>query len=174
MDRRFDLLFSVVVVALGIFVLVETQTIPDGVFVDPVGPRAFFNGIGAFFVVGGSSIVFRRGVQWFRGRDDAHEVPAEGSKDEPGIPSSGARSYGIVAICLGYVALWEPLGYLFSTPVFLVAALGAMGERRWLRLTVIAIAFTAVSYFVFAQFLNVRLPVGPLRPWFRDLGWVNI
>jgi hypothetical protein len=38
----------------------------------------------------------------------------------------------------------------------------------------LAVSFTAVFYVIFAQVLNVRIPVGPLTQLFRDLGWIYL
>jgi hypothetical protein len=70
------------------------------------------------------------------------------------------------AIFAAYVATLSPLGYRVATLLF-VAVLQAALEpprtpRRWALVFVVALATTAVTYYVFEGYLSVLLPRGRL------------
>jgi hypothetical protein len=70
------------------------------------------------------------------------------------------------AIFAAYVAALAPLGYRAATVLF-VAVLQAALEpprtaRRWAVVLVVAVATTAVTYYVFEGYLSVLLPRGRL------------
>jgi putative tricarboxylic transport membrane protein len=170
MDRRTDLAIAAVVVALGVFVIAVASQISLGLYKDPVGPRAFFYGCGVVFILGGLAIVAQRLYGWRR--EAAPLIAAEGGDDEPGYPVMAWRVWALVLASLVYAALFRPLGYLIATPLYLVAILCLLEVRRPLSVGLTAITFTAFCYIVFAQVLDVRIPVGPLTGFFRSMGWI--
>ena len=170
MDRRIDLAVALAFAAFGLFVIVQAAGIPAGVMRDPIGPRAAFYVGGGVMLGGGLILAARRLASW-RGISD-HMVPNEGTPDEPGHPASTRRAFLIVAACLIYALLFQPLGYLLATPPFVFLALFVMGERHWPVTAAIALIFTGTAYVVFAQVLGVRVPVGPFTELFRELGWI--
>ena len=170
MDRRLELAIALMFVAVGIFVIAVARTISMGFYRDPVGPRVFFFGIGILFVIGGGFVALL-GLRAWKAQK-GHMIPSEGSPDEEGHPASVLRALTVMGISIGYAVLMNPLGYLLSTPLFIVGALAVMGERKWGVIIPVALGFTVVFYIVFAQMLNVHIPVGPFTTLFRDLGWI--
>jgi len=169
MDRRLDLIVALAFAAFGAFVCLQASTIDTGVMRDGVGPRAFFYGTGALIAAGGLWIAARRLRLWTVSGPEADD---DYSDDEAGYPASAGRAFAIIGLSLAYAVLFNPLGYLFATPLYVGGVLFAFGKRSLLHLLVTPLLYTASSYLIFAQFLNVRLPVGPLTGLFRDLGWI--
>ena len=104
------------------------------------------------------------------GREEGLDV--EGRGDEEGYPSSVLRSVTLIGVAICYVILLKPLGYLLSTPLFISGALLVLGERKPRLISSLAVVFTVVVYVIFAQMLNIRIPVGPFTGLFRKLGWI--
>jgi putative tricarboxylic transport membrane protein len=98
----------------------------------------------------------------------------EGTPDTEGHPASFARAAALIGLCLLYAALFNPLGYLLATPLFILGALFVLDQRRWGANLIIAVVFTLVNYVVFARILGVRMSHGPLTDLFRSLGWITI
>jgi putative tricarboxylic transport membrane protein len=169
-DRRYDIAIALAVIALGVFVIAVAKTIPMGYYKDAVGPRAFFFGIGVLFLVGGGVVGMERLRYWKAQK--GHTIPSEGTADEEDHPVSPLRAASVIGISIGYVALMNPLGYLLSTPLYITGALVMLGVRKWGWIILLAVGFTVVFYIVFAQMLNIRIPVGPFTRLFRDLGWI--
>ena len=170
MDRRFDIGLAIAFIALGIFVIIVASGIPSGIHKDPVGPRAFFYGCAGVFILGGLVTVARRAMSWRY--ELGNIVQAEGTGDEPEQPVSAVRAATLFTLTILYAVLFEPLGYLIVTPLFIVAGLVILRVRNAVGVGAIAIIFTLLAYLVFAQFLDVRLPVGPLTDFFRSMGWI--
>jgi putative tricarboxylic transport membrane protein len=170
MDRRVDLAMAIVIIALGVFLVISAGEIRLGLMKDPIGPRAFFYGIGGLFIVGGGIIAGRRVRNWRAA--PANELVSEGTADEPEYPASAKRAGALFALSITYAFLIQPLGYLLSTPLFIAGGLIIMGERGWKLIAALSLTFTVVAYIVFAQLLNIRIVVGPLTDLFRQLGWI--
>ena len=170
MDRRLDILLSLTFIALGVFVIVAASTISTGIYRDPVGPRAFFYGCAAMFILGGMATIGQRLMSWRS--EPGNIVEAEGSEDEAGHPASAARAGLLILSTLVYAWLLQPLGYLIATPLFIAATLVLLRVRGVVKLAAISLIFTLVAYLVFAQLLEVRIPVGPFTTWFREMGWI--
>ena len=172
MDRRIDIAIAVAFTLLGLFMIVEATTIPQGLYKDPVGPRKFFYVFGAIIALGGIWIAAQG---WRRLKEEGPEMdPSEGTPDELGYPGSWKRAFTLIGTCLAYGLLFQPLGYLIATPLFIMAALFVLDQRQPVAIPVIAVTFTTISYLVFGHVLNVRIPVGPFTTLFRDLGWIYI
>lgn len=66
------------------------------------------------------------------------------------------------AAILGYFVLFEPLGYVLSTLLFLLGAMFLLHKgRRWVAV-VVAIAFTAITQILFVNIFGTQLPAGLL------------
>lgn len=62
-----------------------------------------------------------------------------------------------LAIAIAYVALWQLLGYVISTALFLAALVFAFGGRRWPSLVVYPVVTTGFTYLLFHTLLKVPL-----------------
>lgn len=172
MDRRIDIAVGAAFAALGAFMIWQAGLIREGMMRDPIGPRAAFYLCGGVLLLGGLIVIAGHLRRW--ARQAHHMVRAEGTQDEAEYPASALRAWGLVAVVVAYVGLFEPLGYLIATPVFVLAALAVLGKRNWAGMALVAVVYTGATYLVFAQALGVRIPVGPLTPLFRQMGWVNL
>jgi putative tricarboxylic transport membrane protein len=87
-----------------------------------------------------------------------------GSEDpaEPLAPGGRSRVTWTLAALLAYVLVFGRLGFLLATVPFLVVLLLVYGERRWPVVLAIAVGATGASYALFAVWLGVPLPPGPL------------
>ncbi|UFJ43102.1 tripartite tricarboxylate transporter TctB family protein [Brevibacillus humidisoli] len=63
---------------------------------------------------------------------------------------------------VGYVVLFQWVGFLFSTPLILGVFLYALKVRKWLPLLLTPVGITLFIYFIFEQLLHVPLPSGVL------------
>jgi putative tricarboxylic transport membrane protein len=172
MDRRIDIAISVALLIFGAFVIFHARTIKAPIFVDPIGPRAFFYGCGIIFILGAVVNIVQRWRGW--GLYPGNIVPAEGVEDEPGHPASFRRAALLAVVSLIYILTLRKVGYLIGTPLYIVAGLWVLEQRNWLLNIIVGLVFTVVFYIIFAQVLGVWLPVGPLTQLFRDLGWIYI
>jgi putative tricarboxylic transport membrane protein len=167
MDRRKDLTVALAIALLGLAIVVLGTQINMGRIRDPIGARTLPIITGALIFAGGLFLAGRRLVRW---KAEATIVPAEGTRDQPEVPASTARSIVVWALCFAYVALLETVGFLILTPFLLAILLWIMGVRRPLRLGLITVGAVVVVFGVFDILLGVRLPLGPLDPYIGYLG----
>ncbi len=96
-------------------------------------------------------------------------MPPEGSEDDQGVPpGSSVRALSIWFAALVYVVTLPYLGYLIGTPLFIAFMLWQLkfDRKPLLRIPAIVVYpvfFTVVTYFFFAMFLGVRIPLGVVR-----------
>jgi putative tricarboxylic transport membrane protein len=171
MNKYVDLIGSLVIVALGVFVLaVAFSYAPPKVVFDAIGPMGFPKAIGAFLVVGGliqsvrTALYIRRYGKW---------SPEEGVPDEPEYPSSKWRALIFIAGCFVFLALMQTLGFLISMPLAIFAGLWSMDYANWVRRVIVAVGFTVFAFAIFELVLGVPLPPGPIENLFIDAGLIN-
>lgn len=171
MNKYIDLVGSLLIVALGVFVLaVAFSYPPPKVVFDAIGPMGFPKAIGLFLVVGGliqsvrTALYIRKFGKW---------SPEEGVSDEPEYPSSKWRALIFIAGCFAFLLLMQPLGFLISMPLAIVAALWLMDYANWTRRIVVAIGFTIFAFATFELVLGVPLPAGPIENLLIDVGLIN-
>ncbi|UFU00793.1 tripartite tricarboxylate transporter TctB family protein [Radiobacillus kanasensis] len=64
-----------------------------------------------------------------------------------------------VLLGVGYSLLFERIGFLFSTILFLGALLFVLnGKKKWITNLVVAICFSFLSWYAFSELLGVSLP----------------
>jgi hypothetical protein len=169
MDRRADLAIALIVIAFGAFVLYTAQHIrPTGPVVDPIGPRGFPYMIGFFFLLGGAAIAYSRLRSWRR--ESGTVIPNEGEPDEPDVPASAAQAWTIMGASVLYAFAFTTAGYLIATPLYVAIGLRAMRLKSWPKVLLTAFVYTLATYVVFAIYMRVNLPVGPLTDLFRSIG----
>ncbi len=67
-----------------------------------------------------------------------------------------------VGIFLLYAFLLGPLGFLFTTFLFLIFWMWIIERIRWVTILAISLGVTGILYFIFSYFLEVPLPAGLL------------
>lgn len=159
-----DLIAAAVLVVFGAYIVAVGLKIPLGVATDPLGPRTFPVALGAGIAVCGillaaSALVFR-GVP--RQRTPTLDVD-EDEVAEAGA-ASPARLIGAIAVTGAYLLLFEPLGYLLSTPLYVLAVLLLHGGAPRRALAITPVAVTLVLYATFKYGLLIPLPEGLLEP----------
>jgi hypothetical protein len=82
----------------------------------------------------------------------------------PEAPAAGGarRAAWTLGALVAYVFAFERLGFLLATAPFLAILLLAYGERRWPVVLAVALGATGAAYALFALWLGVPLPAGPL------------
>ena len=88
--------------------------------------------------------------------------PASEGPAEPLAPDGSRRAMWTLGAILGYVLAFERLGFLLATVPFLAILLLVYGERRWPVVLAVALGATGATYALFAMWLGVPLPPGPL------------
>jgi putative tricarboxylic transport membrane protein len=167
MDKRVDLVISLVVAAVGVVIIYLTNQFRVGSFPDPVTSRGLSYFTGTYLILAGLVLAARRIWTW--SLIPGNYTVSEGHEDEPGHPASAARSFTIFGICAAWAVLLKPLGFLIVTPLCLAAVLWLMNVRSPRQIAAFALGFTFVLWLAFSVILGLVLPYGILtglaRSW---------
>ncbi len=66
----------------------------------------------------------------------------------------------IIALLLAYLVAMQWVGYFFTTPVFIMAAMYLLNYRKFAMMAINAFGFVIFSYFIFNKLLHIDLPLG--------------
>lgn len=96
------------------------------------------------------------------GGNEANESEPEG-QSEAGSPvrTLASRTLPVllgVVILVAYILALTMVGFIFATPVMLVALLLAYGVRNWKMIASLSIGTMVVIYAIFYYLLNMQLP----------------
>lgn len=125
-----------------------------------VGPRTFPIAIGVALALASLALLVKGLREASSDEGDETTEPVEEEDDT--LAQSPTRLGVIIALLVGYILLFVPLGYVISTFLFLLAVTMYLDSRHWIRNLVYAILFPLVVYFVFTELLRVTLPTGLL------------
>ncbi|MGE5507398.1 MAG: tripartite tricarboxylate transporter TctB family protein [Chitinophagales bacterium] len=78
------------------------------------------------------------------------------------VSAQWVRPLAVIVLSFVYVALLEKLGFLIDTVLMLLVFVGVIERQRLRRTLGVALLGTAGMYVVFALWLRVPLPKGPL------------
>jgi putative tricarboxylic transport membrane protein len=148
-----DAIIGALLAALGIAILVHVQgypTIPG----QKVGP-ALFPGIAAAGLVACGALLVRRGIR----SGAPMVVPAAWMRS----PRHAANFLAVVGALVFYIVAVEPLGFLPTGVLILVALFRKLGVR-WAVAVPTALVATIAVHLVFYKMMRVPLPWGVLQP----------
>ncbi len=146
-------IFGCIIVFAGVYVYATAQ-IPSLDVGDPLGARAFpvLLGLGLFLTAGLLLVEMQRAGKTARS-------PAKGEPED-------RRHMLIIAAVTAwtglYYAVFEQLGYVLATTIFLLALMIYFNRGKWIANVVTAILFSVASYLLFVKVLGVNLPGGIL------------
>ena len=128
-----------------------TEQLPSLEIGDPLGPKAFPRLLGACLIIAAIMLL----LEIIRARKT---VPATASES-----TSDRGSYKVVAAAatwtLVYFLVFELLGYVISTSIYLLALMAYFNKGKWVANVLTAILFSLISYWMF-KVLGVNLARG--------------
>lgn len=151
-----ELGFAGFLLALGVFIVVDTGNIRVPATANAVGPRFFPYFVGTFLIV--IAVVLL--VQVWRG---VVGQPEEGEDVDAARHTDWRTVALLAAVFLGHIALIEPTGWVVATAVLFFGTAWVLGARKPVRAGLIAITVAVVVYVVFDRVLGVSLPGGILE-----------
>jgi len=125
---------------------------------DPLGPKAFPALVGGGLVLSGILLLLET---WKKRRSPEFARAAVALQ----LPVDWRRQIilcAMVAWTALYYLVFDALGYLLATPLFLLGLLSHFHRGHHVANAVVAVGFTAVVYALFTLLLGVPLPTGPL------------
>jgi len=90
-----------------------------------------------------------------------------GSKEESAATRQGSATWKKIVLAVGalvvFAVLFESLGYIISTFLFIAFLLRAVEGQNWMLIAVVAFSTSLVTYLIFGLLLETPLPPGILR-----------
>ena len=155
--RVAEFVIAALVLALGVYIVLETR----GIRVPPVqarvGPRVIPYIVGSGLIVLGIWLALEtisgRGA---RPTEDAEDV-------DTSLPTDWRCLAILAAVLLVYLALLERAGFVIASALLFFGAAYGMGSRKIPRDAAIGILLSAAIYLMFTEGLGLRLPAGWLE-----------
>lgn len=135
---------------IGFIYLVLTLNLPKARLGDPNGPM-YFPVIIALLLIISSMVYFYQ--EW--------KIRKEEFKEFHMVKEGKAPLYLIatIVLMLVYTFLFERIGFLYSTIVFLGGLMFLLnGRKKWIYNIIIAVVFSFVTWYSFSVLLQVSLP----------------
>ena len=146
------------VIFVGILILAgvyfyTTEQLPTLQIGDPLGPKAFPRLLGVVLLFCAFLLFFE-----MRGARKTAPAAAEPKETEPNTYHIVA---GVTVWTFLYFLVFERLGYVISTAIYLLALMAFFHRGKWVSNVLTAILFAAISYWLFGV-LGVNLGRGIL------------
>ena len=150
-----DRIIFVLILVLAAVYFYATAQIPTLEIGDPLGPKAFPRLLGIGLLIT-AALLF---MEMWRARK------TQPGKDE--TEAIGDRRHllivGAVAVWTAiYFAVFEPLGYVLSTAIYLLALTAYFHRGKWVTNVLTSVLYAVLSYLLFSTALGVSLPRGAL------------
>lgn len=134
-----------------------------------VGPRAFPYVLGGAMLLS-AVLLFILPPRRAPAAADVEQVAAEHTDAAivQGVSDEGEdaalewrRVLALILLMAIYVLTFQPVGFVISTTIFIVAAARILGSRHLLRDTIVAVLVAGSIFYLFTQLLRVSLPGFP-------------
>jgi putative tricarboxylic transport membrane protein len=146
--KQRNLVSGIILLALAIATLVETNKLEIGTLLSP--QTGFFPFILAILLGILSLILLGQAIT----EKDERKVPSW-------VSSGGWKTLSLTLGGLLFFAIFfERLGYLVSTFLLISLLVGAIGKRKWWLVILFAFLSTLISYLIFGILLKTELPAG--------------
>lgn len=136
-----------------------TAQIPSLELGDPLGPKAFPRMLGVGLLLGAAMLL----GEIIRNTAKAKQSTGQGGES---TGTTWDRHHWLVAAIAVWTAIFivvfEPLGFILSTAIYLLALTNYFNRKRWLMNVLTSVLFAVISYFMFTKLLGVNLPPGIL------------
>jgi putative tricarboxylic transport membrane protein len=135
---------------LGLIYSIQAYMLPKASIGNPWAPVYFPLGVGVLMMIVGALIIARDA------RKSDRSAPKDQKKKDPGYVK---LILGTVAACLVYAVIFNHVGFIISTMLFLGSVLFMVnGKAGWMSSAVIAAVFTITVWLAFEKILMINLP----------------
>ncbi len=131
------------------------------------GPRALPFLLGIILAILGVALAAQKyTAQKYVGRLPP-STSGEAQADPPAGPPTTRTAFATFGLLLAYAFLLDKIGFISATAALMLTAMaGVLGMRRWVFMTVFAVAFATGTWLVFNTLLGIPLP---RDPWLASL-----
>jgi len=150
----YDRIILICTVLIAVIYLWATTLIPTLEIGDPLGPKAFPRLLGVALLIAAGFF----SLELWKQRGKKAAPAATGAVFDPQvIPVLAA----VVAWTCVYYFVFNELGFVLSTSIFLLPLMAYFNRGKWIANVVSAVGFSLLIYWLFVK-LDVNLPAGIL------------
>ncbi len=146
---------SIVLLAIAVAIFFEIRKLPIGSLRTPK--------IGFFpFILATLLTIFSLLLLWqtIKGKGGAIKEKGGGAM---GMRSPSWRNIGLtLGVLFAYAFLLEPIGFIISTFFLISFLLRVIGAQKWWVVILVGLSSSLLSFLIFGQLLDARLPAGIL------------
>lgn len=161
-----NLVASLIFIAVGIWGIVQMlnlQQVKDTYAQPNVFPIAMIVGMLFFSVILLIQSVLKLAKM------DLNDPMVEKAESINFIKDKGVqRALIVIALCIAFVLLFRPLGYVLDAAIIGFIIMALIGKRNWLVMVLVAVLVPFVMWLLFFKLLSVNIPMGPLS-FLKDL-----
>lgn len=159
-----NIIIGIILLAASVFYYYSTMDFPPPTKTENLGP-AFFPTLLATALAFLSLLLVIAGLFPRGARKNKGAAALEGAErleeDSFGADAISFKPlFAAVGLSFIYVGLLSVLGYLVSTPLFLIALIRLLGYEKWVNNVIASAGLTAALYLLFVVALGVHLPEG--------------
>jgi len=148
-----SLLSGVLAFVTGTIYTIQAYMLPNATIGNPMAPKILPIGLGILMILFGISLTIQ-------------EIRKGGFQFSNGKKMEVNENLKLIlytcGACILYAILFNRLGYVLSTIVFLeIILLLFNGKEKWKINTMVSVCFSIFIYIVFSKFLGITLPVMP-------------
>lgn len=160
-----NIIIGIILLAASVFYYYSTMDFPPPTKTENLGPAFFPTLLAVVLAILSLLLViaglFPRGAS----RKDKDAAALEGAErleeDAFGADAISFQPlFAAVGLSFLYVGLISVLGYLVSTPLFLIALIRLLGYEKWVNNVIASAGLTIALYLLFVVALGVHLPEG--------------
>jgi putative tricarboxylic transport membrane protein len=149
-----DRIIVVCVIILSSAYLYATFQFPSMEIGDATGPKAFPVLLGISLLVFALVLL----IEITRAKGQAHEKKEEPKEER----SSPFLLGGTACLTLIYIMVFEPLGFLLSSTLYLFILMTYFNRKKWWSNVITSVMFPVAIHILFTKVLGVILPKGLL------------
>ena len=174
MAKTDTIIFVFILVLTGVYAW-ATERLPSLEIGDPLGPKAFPRLLSVGLII--TAVILL--IEILRERKAAPSKPvappfsreAREALDratapvvsKPAVPAEPSTYHivaGVVVWTFLYFLVFEPLGYMIATSLYLVVLMAYFHRNKWVSNVLTAVLFSVGSYVMFVKLLGVNLAPG--------------
>jgi len=154
-----SIIFVFILALAGVYAW-ATEKLPSLEIGDPLGPKAFPRLLTVGLLVTAVILLFE--ILRERKTAPAASQVKPAKPAEPAEPNTYHIVAGVTVWTFLYFLVFEPLGYVFATPIYLLGLMAFFHPGHWISNVLTAVLFSVGSYVMFVKVLGVNLARGIL------------
>lgn len=148
-----NLVSSIITIAVGLTYMIMAFNFPDATIGNPLEPKIFPIMLGIALTILGFALLIEELIKNSKNKDTNKETI------KLSFGNNGKKIAITVANAIVYAILFNILGYIISTIIFLEVELLIFGGlKSWKVSTIVSVLFSIIAFLIFNTFLGLYLP----------------